>query len=191
MDPAIEKLALFPLSSVLFPTGRLGLRIFESRYLDMVKTCMRQGTGFGVVANLSANEHALIGTEAMIIDFSTLDDGLLGLQCRGHRRFKVQHTTAQDDGLLVADVQWWPPEPAQAVRPEHATLQSLMREMLQQEDIAQAIDIDTDQASELGFGLASVLPLETLQAQHLLEIQDPDQRLDQLNQWVQVQASSM
>lgn len=191
MEPVTEKLPLFPLSSVLFPTGLLGLRIFESRYLDMVKDRMRRGAGFGVVANLSATEHALIGTEAMIIDFSTLDDGLLGLQCRGHRRFKVQHTAAQDDGLIVADVQWWPPEPAQAVRPEHAALQSLMREMLQQEDIAQTLDIDTDQSSELGLGLASVLPLETLQAQYLLELQDPDRRLDQLNQWVQTKAQTM
>ena len=191
MEPAIEKLPLFPLSSVLFPKGLLGLRIFESRYLDMIKDCMRAGSGFGVVANLSAHEHALIGTEAMVIDFSTLEDGLLGVQCRGHRRFNVHQTVAKDNGLVVADVQWWPPEPAQAVRPEHAALQSLMREMLQQEEIANELDIDTDQASELGFGLASILPLETLQAQHLVEIQDPDRRLDQLNQWVQTKASAM
>lgn len=184
MSTPSEKISLFPLTSVLFPKGLIGLRIFESRYLDMVKACLRANQGFGVVANLSANEHALIGTEAMIIDFSTLEDGLLGLQCRGHRRFVVRHTSAQADGLLIGEVDWLPPEPATGVRPEHAALQTMVREMLRQEVIAKELDIDTDQASELGFGLSSILPLDVLQAQHLLEIQSPDERLDRITDWV-------
>ena len=31
---------LFPLRSVLFPGGRLPLRIFEQRYMDMAKACL-------------------------------------------------------------------------------------------------------------------------------------------------------
>ncbi|MGB1335305.1 MAG: LON peptidase substrate-binding domain-containing protein, partial [Luminiphilus sp.] len=40
---------LFPLGTVLFPSGRLPLQIFERRYVDMISKCMREGTGFGVV----------------------------------------------------------------------------------------------------------------------------------------------
>lgn len=191
VSTSTSTLPLFPLTSVLFPKGLIGLRIFESRYLDMVKACLRANQGFGVVANLSGNEHALIGTEAMIIDFSTLEDGLLGLQCRGHRRFVVRRTSAQTDGLLVGEVDWLPPEPATGVRPEHAALQTMVREMLKQEVIAKELDIDTDQASELGFGLSSILPLDVMHAQHLLEIQSPDERLDQLTEWVEANAGEL
>ena len=191
VSEATENIPLFPLSSVLFPKGIIGLRIFESRYLDMVRACLRANQGFGVVANLSANEHALIGTEAMIIDFSTLEDGLLGLQCRGHRRFIVRNTRAQADGLLMGEVNWLPPEPATAVRPEHAALQTMVREMLKQEVIAKELDIDTDLASELSFGLSTILPLEVMVAQHLLEIQSPDERLNELTDWVQTHAGEL
>lgn len=186
-----ESLPLFPLSSVLFPRGLLGLRIFESRYLDMVKERLRAGAGFGVVANLSKTSHAAVGTEAMIIDFSTLEDGLLGLQCRGHRRFRVHETKTQTDGLLIGQVEWLPPEPAIGVRPEHGTLQTLVREMLRQEVLAKELDIDTDQSSELSFGLASILPMEIGEAQQLLELQDSKVRLDQLMEWVQSKAGEL
>lgn len=191
MSVATEKLPLFPLSSVLFPRGLIGLRIFESRYLDMVRERLRSNAGFGIVANLNKTEHAVVGTEAMIIDFSTLEDGLLGLQCRGHRRFRIHETTTQSDGLLIGEVEWWPPEPAMGVRPEHATLQTLVREMLRQEVLAKELDIDTDQASELSFGLSSILPLDLLQAQYLLELQEPEARLDQLLDWVQTKAGEI
>lgn len=191
MAMTTERLPLFPLSSVLYPKGLIGLRIFESRYLDMVKERLRVGQGFGIVANLTKNEHAVVGTEAMIIDFSTLEDGLLGLQCRGHRRFRVHQTTTQSDGLLLGEVEWWPPEPSLAVKPEHATLQTLVREMARQEVLAKELDIDTDLASELSFGLASILPLDLLQAQYFLELQDPNARLDQLMEWVQSKAGQL
>ena len=44
-----EELALFPLNTVLFPGGPLPLRIFEPRYVDMVRECLREQRGFGVV----------------------------------------------------------------------------------------------------------------------------------------------
>lgn len=195
MPSSLESLPLFPLSSVLFPRGLIGLRIFESRYLDMVRERLRTHQGFGIVANLNNQQgpggHALIGTEAMIIDFSTLEDGLLGLQCRGHRRFRIHQTTSQDNGLLMGEVEWLAPEAASAVRAEHATLQSLMREMLRQEAISKELDIDPDQSSDLGFGLASILPLSLLEAQHLLEITDPEARLDHLMHWVQNHADAL
>jgi len=195
MTTQLETLPLFPLSSVLFPRGLIGLRIFESRYLDMVRERLRTHQGFGIVANLSDGQgsasHALIGTEAIIIDFTTLEDGLLGLQCRGHRRFRVHETTTQSNGLLVGQVEWLAPELALAVRAQHATLQSLMREMLRQEAISKELDIDPDQASDLGFGLASILPLDLLEAQHLLELNDPEARLNHLMHWVEHQADGL
>lgn len=177
-----ETLPLFPLQTILFPEASLPLRIFERRYIDMVRECMRAGHGFGVVARFPADEqteawHARIGTEAVITDFTTLEDGLLGLKTRGQRRFLIEATHARQDGLLIGEVQWLAPEPARPVAPQYAALQTLMLELLRHEALSAQLEVDPDNASSLGFALASILPLDPGQAQQLLEITDPSERL--------------
>lgn len=179
---ATEPLPLFPLPLVLFPGARTQLRIFESRYLEMTRECSAGGTGFGVVHFSPADDnkparHAAIGTEAVIEDFSTLDDGLLGIEVRGSRRFRIRSTRAREDGLIIGDVEWLPAEPRLAVQPEHAVLQNILRELLQHQAFAELLDADADDASALGMALASVLPLETESAQELLAVTDPHDRL--------------
>jgi len=49
-------LPLFPLQTVLFPGGRLNLKVFEARYLDMVGDCLRQQRPFGVVCLQAGGE---------------------------------------------------------------------------------------------------------------------------------------
>jgi 4-hydroxy-3-polyprenylbenzoate decarboxylase len=81
--------SLFPLGTVLFPGGPLPLRIFETRYIDLVRRCMRDGMGFGVVLireGVEAGGAATtfdVGTYARIVDFSQQPDGLLGISCLG------------------------------------------------------------------------------------------------------------
>lgn len=183
--PATESLPLFPLPLVLFPRARTQLRIFESRYLEMTRECSASGSGFGIVHFSPADgnkpaRHAAIGTEALIEDFSTLKDGLLGLEVRGNRRFRIRSTRARDDGLIIGDVEWLPAEPRLEVLPEHAVLQGILRELLQHQAFAEVIDADGDDASALGMALASVLPLESASAQELLAVTDPHDRLSAL-----------
>jgi Lon protease-like protein len=185
-----ETLPLFPLNLVLFPGARLPLRIFESRYIDMVRECMRQQTGFGVVWRMDASVevgggHARFGTEAVIQDFSTLEDGLLGIECRGRRRFVVRSTRARDNGLLIGEVEWIRDEPAPPVSPRHAALQTLLREIVQHKELAGQIEADAEDATSLGLGLAGILPIDRPRAQALLEMTHPDQRLDALLQVVE------
>jgi Lon protease-like protein len=180
-----ETIPLFPLNLVLFPGARLALRIFESRYIDMVRDCMRADTGFGVVWRLdgdqeSAGGHARVGTEARIFDFSTLKVGLLGIECRGTRRFLVRSTRCRDNGLLIGEVDWVHDQPSGPIPTRHAALQSLMREILAQKGLAGQVEADTEDAASLGFGLASVLPIDQPRAQGLLESTEPEQRLDAL-----------
>jgi len=180
--PATESLPLFPLPLVLFPGAQTQLRIFESRYLEMTRECSANGTGFGVVHFSPADDnkparHAAIGTEAVIEDFSTLEDGLLGIEVRGSRRFRIHATRAREDGLIIGEVEWLPAEPRLEVQPEHAVLQNILRELLQHKAFADMIDADTDDASALGMALASALPLETESAQELLAVTDPHDRL--------------
>lgn len=180
-----DTLPLFPLDLVLFPGARLPLRIFESRYIDMVRECLRQETGFGVVWRMDASMevgggHARVGTEAVIQDFSTLEDGLLGIECRGQRRFVVRSTRARDNGLLTAEVDWIIDQPATKISTRHAALQTLLREILQHKELAGQIEADAEDAVSLGLGLAAILPIDRPRAQALLEMSQSTQRLDAL-----------
>lgn len=184
-DAALEPLPLFPLPMVLFPHAVTQLRIFESRYLQMTRDCSATGTGFGIVQFSPAEgeqpaRHAAIGTEAMIEDFATLDDGLLGITVRGRRRFRIHSTSVRDDGLIIGQVEWIPDEPKLRVQPQHAVLQAVLRELMQHEAFAELGTVDADDASRLGMALASVLPLSAAEAQAQLATSDPNARLDRL-----------
>src|ERR1035438_7029779 len=107
-----QQIPLFPLNTVLFPGGLLPLRIFETRYVDMVGRCMRQNEAFGVVLIRQGSETrsntttCTMGCTAQIVDFQTLEDGLLGLLCRGESRFRIVQRSQQTDGLNLASVEW-------------------------------------------------------------------------------------
>jgi uncharacterized protein len=193
MDEAERtQLPLFPLHTVLVPGALLGLRIFEPRYLDMVRECGRNGGGFGICMLLRGGEDdtavvpasvpAAIGTLARIEDFGTGDDGLLTLQVRGIRRFRVIDTRVRDNGLAVASVEWLAPDPDEELRPEHGLLAELLRRILEQvgEAAAQPSPAQLDDAAWVGWRLAELLPLEDTQRQALLQEDDPHARLDQL-----------
>jgi uncharacterized protein len=133
----MEEIALFPLSVVLFPTGPLPLRIFETRYIDMVSRCMRDGSGFGVVLIRSGREVGPadifdVGTLAKIEDFHQLPDGLLGLSCVGERRFKIADKRRQADGLNIGQVDWIANEVSRPVPQHLAFLPELLQNVLPQ-----------------------------------------------------------
>lgn len=183
---------LFPLSAVLFPGGPLSLRIFERRYLDLVRDCARDGAGFGVCLILAGREAgepavpAAIGTLARITDFCTLPDGLLGISAEGGERFQVATTRVRDNGLVHGEVRFWPEEPCVEVPPEHGLLATILERLLDQVGGA-AAKVDRarfDDASWVGFRLAEMLPLAQPEKQHLLQMTDPLQRLAQLQHYM-------
>ncbi len=186
-SPLIE-LPLFPLACVLFPGGQLQLRIFEPRYLDLVRECARHGTGFGVCLILDGEETGLpalpaaIGTIARISDFDRDEDGLLGIVAEGGPRFRVVRSRVRTNGLLRGEVEVWPAEAEQPVPVEFALLQSILERLI--ETMAphwrHAPRSAYDDASWLGFRLAELLPLSPPEQQHMLELEDPLQRLAEL-----------
>jgi len=188
MPLAASTLALFPLRTVLVPGGALGLRVFEPRYLDLVRDCGRSGDGFGVCLILEGQEAgavaatAAFGTEARIEDFGTGEDGLLTLRVRGRRRFHVQQTRVRDNGLIVAVVDWREPEPDDELHPEHAVLAQVLDHILQQVggEHANAAPACLDDPAWVGWRLVELLPLADRQRQALLQEDDPHARLDQI-----------
>ena len=184
----MNSIALFPLNIVLFPDGPLPLRIFETRYLDMVRRCMREGQGFGVVLIREGREVGTaetdiydVGTMAEIIDFHQLPDGLLGLSCVGQQRFRILRRSRQTDGLNLGEVEWLVAEPALPVPSRHARLAELLRTVLPQlGEVYTGIQMRLDDAAWVGHRLAEILPIPLADKQVYLEIDDPIQRLDGL-----------
>jgi Lon protease-like protein len=183
----VISIALFPLNIVLFPDGSLPLRIFETRYVDMVRRCMRETQTFGVVliregSEVGPAETFDIGTLAKIVDFHQLSDGLLGLSCIGQQRFRILGRSRQADGLNLAAVEWLPPEPFIAVPPRHARLSELLKSVLPQlGEVYEGIEMRLDDAAWVGHRLAEILPLPLAEKQSCLELDDPIQRLDALS----------
>ena len=179
-------LALFPLNTVLFPGCFLDLQIFEARYLDMISRCMKQGAGFGVVCILEGEEvglapqgYALVGCEARITDFKQQDNGLLGIRVQGARRFNVLRSEVQRDQLTVAEVEWLDDLPEQPLQEEDADLMALLK-ALAEHPMVEALNMGTDAAGQqsLANQLAYLLPFSELEKIGLLQVDDPQQRLD-------------
>ncbi len=184
----MTQIPLFPLNLVLFPAGPLPLRIFETRYYDMVRRCMREGSGFGVVLIREGAESGTgdtevyeVGTTADITDFHQLADGLLGLSCVGRRRFRIVARSRQTDGLNLGEVNWLEAEPAVLVPPRHARLPALLQSVLPQlGEVYTGIEMHLDDAAWVGHRLAEILPLPLAVKQSYLELDDPLERLDKL-----------
>ncbi|MBK5537345.1 LON peptidase substrate-binding domain-containing protein [Pseudomonas sp. TH05] len=179
-------LALFPLNTVLFPQCILDLQVFEARYLDMIGRCMKQGSGFGVVCILEGEEvgnvpegYALIGCEALITDFHQQDNGLLGIRVKGGRRFRVLSSEVQKDQLVVAQVEWLDEAPEQPLQDEDADLIALLK-ALAEHPMVEALNMGTEATGQqsLANQLAYLLPFSELDKLDLLQLDDPQQRLD-------------
>ncbi|QXI11315.1 LON peptidase substrate-binding domain-containing protein [Pseudomonas zeae] len=179
-------LPLFPLNTVLFPGCNLDLQIFEARYLDMIGRCMKQGGGFGVVCILDGEEvgvapegFARVGCEARITDFQQQDNGLLGIRVQGGRRFAVLSTEVQRDQLILADVDWLDDEPEQPLQDEDADLVALLK-ALAEHPMVEALDMGTEALGQqsLANQLAYLLPFAEEDKIDLLQLDDPQQRLD-------------
>jgi len=181
-----DSIALFPLNIVLFPGGALPLRIFETRYVDMVRRCMRGSQAFGVALIREGNEVGPaetfdVGTLAKIVDFHQLSDGLLGLSCIGEQRFRIRGRGRQADGLNLAEVDWLASEPTVAVPARHARLSELLKSVLPQlGEVYTGIEMRLDDAAWVGHRLAEILPIPLTDKQSCLELDDPIERLDVL-----------
>ena len=193
-----QTIALFPLQVVLFPGGPLKLRIFETRYLDMVRRCMREQQPFGVALLLEGQEaggpavSAEIGTTARIVDFEPLQDGLLGITAIGERTFRIRERSRQADGLNLAEIDWLPqPEPV-PVPAESRDLVELLRYALPRMELAYDLTAARyDDAGWVSARLVEIFPLPLLEQQHCLEMTDPLLRLKYLDSLVSVEMTRL
>ncbi len=179
---------LFPLNTVLFPGGPLPLRIFEPRYVDMVRHCMRERSAFGVVLIRAGGEvgavadTAPVGTTARIVAFNSMPDGLLGITCLGEHKFRILRRWQQSDGLNVADVETLPAEEAIDLPAEFQHLGELLGKVLPElGELYAGVPKRFGDAAWVGHRLAEILPVSLSEKQQCLEIDAPLVRLARLN----------
>ncbi|HJX57659.1 MAG TPA: LON peptidase substrate-binding domain-containing protein, partial [Thiobacillus sp.] len=113
MSAALEqfRLPLFPLNAVVFPGGRLPLRIFEQRYLDMVKQAIADNTPFGICAIREGAETGApaapytVGTRVRVTDWDMPQAGILHIDTQAEERFVIRSTHTEPGGLLIGSVE--------------------------------------------------------------------------------------
>ena len=200
------RVALFPLSTVLFPQGVLPLRVFEARYLDMVRDCMREGTLFGVclITDSRASDVsrttalAEVGCLARIDAWDMKQLGLLHIRAVGQDRFRLLSTETQADGLVVGDVELIDPDDDAPVPPEHRPCVELLSRILDdlraqfdERRIAEDASEQDDALAQFPFAepfhmessawvsnrLCEVLPVPLKAKQRLMELTDAPTRL--------------
>ena len=192
----LSSLPLFPLGSVLFPGGVLALRVFEVRYLDMVRKCRDAGAPFGVVSLTQGSEvrqagapeeqFSDVGTLAVIEQLDTPQPGLVTLLCRGSQRFRITQRSHLPHGLWIANVdhigQDLPvPVPQDLKKAADALAQVLNTLQQRDPDAASAITPTAAQLDDCGWVAnrwCELLPVPLALKQRLMELDNPLVRLE-------------
>ena len=192
----LTSLPLFPLGSVLFPGGVLALRVFEVRYLDMVRKCRQAGAPFGVVSLTQGHEvrragapeeqFSDVGTLAIIDLLESPQPGLVTVLCRGSQRFRITRRSVLPHGLWVADVDHLPqdvevPVPQDLQNTANALAQVLSTLRARDPASPTAIVPTAEQLGDCGWVAnrwCELLPLPLPLKQQLMELDNPLVRLE-------------
>lgn len=196
-----QRLPLFPLSSGLFPDGLLALRIFEIRYLDMIKRCLREKTPFVVVRLLEGREvdapaetvsFEAVGCLAECLEVDAITPALLTVRAAGTHRVQVQGFEKGRYGLWSGDVTQLPddtpvPIPADcthAVDSLGQLIADLQRQGVAPEQMPILAPYRLDEAGWVANRWAEILPFGPGQKQALLLEDDPVARLQTVCRWM-------
>jgi len=196
-------LPLFPLKTVLFPEGVLPLKVFETRYIDMVRDCMRREAPFGVVLIRSgqevgaAAEPEAVGCLAHIRQWDMPSLGMMMLRTEGGQRFRILETRVLDNSLLGARIAMLAADADIPVDAAHAACARALKIVID--------DIDAKGKAEQGEAFVSpfahpsrldnagwvanrwceILPIPLKARQKLMELDDAHSRLAVVHQYLQ------
>lgn len=187
-------LPLFPLNTLVFPGGRLPLRIFEQRYIDMVKRAIAENSGFGICAIREGKETGTpalpypVGTVVRITDWDMPEPGILHIDTRAEQRFVIRHTVAEPSGLLVGTVDDVSAELPATIPDELGLAVEILRHIVDEYGAQHfPAPLAYDDAVWVGYRLSEVLPLKLSVKQNLLEMNDSVTRLRILTEFLKRQ----
>ena len=197
----LREIPLFPLGTVLFPDGVIALKIFEARYLDMIKQCLREKTEFGVLSviknsDLSEEDVSLsfsnIGTLAQIEDFDPIQPALYITKSFGTQRFKLISSKQEVNGLWIGQVELLANDPLIPIPQEHQKVVKLLDEIISVIKSENLLDdapfkkpYKVDDCGWVSNRLAELLPLSLAQKNHLLAQTNPRIRLDLITEIIE------
>jgi hypothetical protein len=186
------RVPIFPLNAVLFPGGLLPLRVFEARYMDMTRDCLKREEPFGVCL---IHEGAEVGTPAVpegvgclakILDWDMQQQGILNLRTHGSQRFRILARETSPQGLISADIELIPPDVRIAVPGKFASCARLLEMVvLDQGKPVFAEPHAFDDAAWVSYRLTEILPVPLVAKQKLLELSDSVARLSILQRFLE------
>jgi len=189
-----QSVPIFPLNTVLFPGAALPLKIFEVRYVDMAKDCLKRSAPFGVCLIVEGAEVGIpavperVGTLARIADCDVEELGVMKVRAEGGERFRMTSSEVTKSGLIMGEVEPLAAEPAAPEAPGLAECAEFLGRAIAgigPERFVQPLRFDD--ATWVGFRLAEILPLRNDVKQKLLELTDATLRLAVLHKFLKQQ----
>ena len=190
-------LPLFPLQSVLFPEGLLSLKVFEARYLDLMGECLRESRPFGVVALRQGSEvrragepveFEAVGCSARLIDVDGAQPGILQVRCRGEQRFRLLGQKMQDNGLWIGEVEWLPADepglPGEALLDSARGLANAIQALRLKGALPFLEPFRFEDAGWIANRWCEILPIPLAARQKLMELDEPQVRLQLVDQFL-------
>jgi uncharacterized protein len=192
-----EEVPLFPLHTVLFPGGRLPLRIFEQRYMEMAKTCLKDNAPFGVCLihqGKEVGEPAVpvgVGCLARIAEWDMPQLGVLQVTARGESRFRILDQRVQADGLVRASIELLPEGEDVPLPQAAARYAKLLERVIEQHPALLERPHRLDSSAWVSARLAELLPLPLEAKQALLETENGRARLEKLDAFVRIEPNKV
>jgi Lon protease-like protein len=192
MPESVQEIHVFPLNTVLFPDGVLPLKVFEQRYIEMTKACLRDQRPFGVCLIREGREVGAAAVPETVGCLATIEHwdmpqlGVFQLVTRGGARFRIREMTVAPNHLISATVD--------PIAPDSAAggMDALCREVLQA--IMEKVGVERfpsparlDDPAWVGYRLAEILPLDARTRQEFLELTDAGERLARLRKLLEKQ----
>jgi uncharacterized protein len=189
-----QSMPIFPLGTVLFPGAILPLRIFEVRYVDMARACLRDGTAFGVCLIREGSEVGApavpepVGCAARIVDCDAEELGILKVRAEGLERFRIVSHEVSRQGLIVGEIEALAPEAPVSEADGLVECAEFLRKVMLAIGAGRFNEpLRFDDANWVSFRLAEILPLRIDVKQRLLELTDATLRLAVLHRFLRQQ----
>ena len=188
MSSAIQDdIFIFPLNTVLFPEGLLPLKVFEQRYVEMTKACLRDERPFGVCLIREGQEVGRaavpepLGCLAHIAHWEMPQLGVFHLLARGGERFRIREMHVQPNQLIAASVETVAADTGRGT--VDPTCGNLLRTVIEKAGAERfPAPLRLDDAAWVGYRLAEILPIDAAIRQNLLELTDAQERLARLRE---------
>ena len=183
---------LFPLQSIVLPGGMFPLRIFERRYLDMIRDCIKNNADFCIVLIRDNSKEEYItdiynyGCLVKITDWNQLDDGLLGITVEGINKVKIYDRNLEKNNLLTGTIEDIETEKEYMIPQKYLLLSRFYKKIYP--GIKHVISFKKERyadASWIGFRLIECLPLDSSTKNKLIAMNHAIERLDMLYEIVQ------